>query len=137
MVSQEEKNWRDFTKSLQSTGFSYGGLLTARVVLGVFEAGFGPAIPLYFCEFSSLVLYFRNWLTIFGEYVTAFFYTTSEMGLRMAFWFGFAAVAGAFGGLVAFGVEHAHTAIANWRLLFIVEVRDLDPSTSWLSSIHF
>ena len=40
----------------------------------------------------------------------------------MAYWFGFAAVAGAFGGLVAFGIQHAHTAIANWRLLFIVEV---------------
>lgn len=44
------------------------------------------------------------------------------MGLRMAYWFGFAAVAGAFGGLIAFGVQQAHTAIANWRLLFIVEV---------------
>lgn len=60
----------------------------------------------------------------------------------MAYWFGFAAVAGAFGGLIvflesgvfycslnnklgliAFGVQHAHTAISNWRLLFIIEVR--------------
>jgi hypothetical protein len=24
--------------------------MAARVMLGVFEAGFGPAIPLYFCE---------------------------------------------------------------------------------------
>ena len=43
------------------------------------------------------------------------------MGLRMAYWFGFAAVAGAFGGLIAFGIQHANVAIANWRLLFIVE----------------
>lgn len=41
----------------------------------------------------------------------------------MAYWFGFAAVAGAFGGLIAFGVQHAHTTIENWRLLFIVEAR--------------
>ena len=41
--------------------------------------------------------------------------------MRMAIWFGFAAVAGAFGGLIAFGVQHAQTAIANWRLLFIIE----------------
>lgn len=27
----------------------------------------------------------------------------------------------AFGGLIAFGVQHAHVAIANWRLLFLVE----------------
>ncbi|EEB90002.1 hypothetical protein MPER_11850 [Moniliophthora perniciosa FA553] len=80
-------------------GFSLGGLITARVFLGVFEAGFGPAIPLYF----------------------SLFYTKKEMGLRMAYWFGFAAVAGAFGGIVAFGIQHANVAISNWRLLFIVE----------------
>ena len=44
------------------------------------------------------------------------------MGLRMAYWFGFAAVAGAFGGLIAFGVQHAHASIENWKLLFVVEV---------------
>ncbi|KDQ58571.1 hypothetical protein JAAARDRAFT_128911 [Jaapia argillacea MUCL 33604] len=85
--------------TLMSTAYNPAGLMVARVLLGVFEAGFGPAIPLYF----------------------SLFYTKSEMGLRMAYWFGFAAVAGAFGGLIAFGIQHAHTAIANWRLLFIVE----------------
>lgn len=51
----------------------------------------------------------------------ALYYTKEEMGLRMAYWFGFAAVAGAFGGLIAYGVQHAHAAIADWRLLFIIE----------------
>jgi MFS family permease len=55
-------------------------------------------------------------------FVTALFYTKHELGLRLAYWFGFAAVAGAFGGLIAFGVQHAHLSIANWRLLFIIEV---------------
>ena len=41
--------------------------------------------------------------------------------MRMAYWFGFAAVAGAFGGLIAFGVQHAHAAVPNWKLLFIIE----------------
>lgn len=41
--------------------------------------------------------------------------------MRMAYWFGFAAVAGAFGGLVAFGVQHIHASVSNWRLLFIIE----------------
>ncbi|KLO13698.1 MFS general substrate transporter [Schizopora paradoxa] len=85
--------------TLMSTGFNFTSLLFARLVLGVFEAGFGPGIPLYM----------------------SFWYTKTEMGLRMAYWFGFAAVAGAFGGLIAFGIQHAHAAIANWRLLFIVE----------------
>jgi len=39
----------------------------------------------------------------------------------MAYWFGFAAVAGAFGGLIAFGVQHIHSSVSNWRLLFIIE----------------
>ncbi|KAJ7108664.1 major facilitator superfamily domain-containing protein [Mycena epipterygia] len=87
------------SSTLMATAFDFGGLMTARVFLGVFEAGFGPVIPLYF----------------------SFFYTKEEMGLRMAHWFGFAAVAGAFGGLIAFGVQHAHAAIHSWRILFIIE----------------
>ncbi|TFK32022.1 major facilitator superfamily domain-containing protein [Crucibulum laeve] len=87
------------SSTLMASGFSFGGLITARIFLGIFEAGFGPAIPLYF----------------------SFFYTKAEMGLRMAYWFGFAAVAGAFGGLIAFGIQHVHAAVQNWRLLFIVE----------------
>ncbi|KAK7044804.1 MFS general substrate transporter [Favolaschia claudopus] len=87
------------SSTLMATTFNFGGLMTARVFLGIFEAGFGPVIPLYF----------------------SYFYTKEEMGVRMAYWFGFAAVAGAFGGLIAFGVQHAHAAIDNWRLLFIIE----------------
>lgn len=85
--------------TLMSTGFSTGSLIIARIFLGIFEAGFGPAIPIYF----------------------SLFYTKKEMGLRMAYWFGFAAVAGAFGGVLAFGISHAKAHIENWRLLFIVE----------------
>ncbi|EJD05399.1 MFS general substrate transporter [Fomitiporia mediterranea MF3/22] len=85
--------------TLMATAFNFAGLIVARVGLGVFEAGFGPGVPLYL----------------------SYFYTKHEMGLRMAYWFGFAAVAGAFGGLIAFGIQHAHAAVANWRLLFIVE----------------
>ena len=40
----------------------------------------------------------------------------------MAYWFGFAAVAGAFGGLIAFGVQHIQSHVPDWRILFIVEV---------------
>ncbi|KAI6044007.1 major facilitator superfamily domain-containing protein [Pisolithus marmoratus] len=70
--------------------------------LGVFEAGFGPAIPLYF----------------------SLFYTKNELGLRLGYWFGFAAIAGAFGGLIAFGVQLIHFGPNNesdWKLLFLIE----------------
>ena len=56
----------------------------------------------------------------------AFFYTKTEVGLRMAYWFSFSAVAGAFCGLIAFGIQQVHASIANWRLLFLIEVRTID-----------
>jgi sugar phosphate permease len=93
-----------------ASAFNFGGLMVSRISLGVFEAGFGPAIPLYF----------------------SFFYTRSELGLRMGYWFGFAAVAGAFGGLIAFGVQQINFGPplktrggsggeSDWRLLFLIE----------------
>ncbi|CAE6511030.1 unnamed protein product [Rhizoctonia solani] len=85
--------------TLQAAVFNFQGLLAARFFLGIFEAGFGPMVPLYY----------------------TFFYTKHEMGLRLAVWFGFAAVAGAFGGLIAYGVQHIHSYLANWRILFLVE----------------
>lgn len=43
----------------------------------------------------------------------------------MAHWFGFAAVAGAFGGILAFAIQQANLIGGlhghNWKLLFIVE----------------
>ncbi|KIY66474.1 MFS general substrate transporter [Cylindrobasidium torrendii FP15055 ss-10] len=85
--------------TLMATAFNFGGLVSARVFMGLFEGCFGPGIPLYY----------------------SLFYTKHEMGLRMAYWFGFAAVAGAFGGLIAFGVNQIESSISNWRLLFIIE----------------
>ncbi|EKM50888.1 uncharacterized protein PHACADRAFT_262766 [Phanerochaete carnosa HHB-10118-sp] len=82
-----------------STGFNFAGLMVCRISLGAFESAFGPGIPIYM----------------------AMWYTKHEMGFRMGYWFGFAAVAGAFGGLIAFGIQHIHAAISDWRLLFIVE----------------
>ncbi|PCH35272.1 MFS general substrate transporter [Wolfiporia cocos MD-104 SS10] len=85
--------------TLAASAFNFAGLVCARLGLGLFEACFGPGIPLYM----------------------SLYYTKDEMGMRMAYWFGFAAVAGAFGGLIAFGVQHAHVATENWRLLFLIE----------------
>ncbi|EJC98224.1 MFS general substrate transporter [Fomitiporia mediterranea MF3/22] len=83
----------------RSTGFSFTGLMVARVFLGAFETGFSPAIPLYL----------------------SYFYTKREIGLRFAYYQSFPAASGAFGGLIAFGIQRARTTIASWRLLFIVE----------------
>ncbi|TFK71297.1 MFS general substrate transporter [Pluteus cervinus] len=85
--------------TLMATGFNFGSLFADRVMLGVFEAAFSPGIPLYL----------------------SYFYTKHEIGLRLAYYQTFSAVAGAFGGLIAFGVQNAHVSIAKWRLLFIIE----------------
>jgi len=81
------------------TGFNLPGMVVARLFVGAFDAGFTPVIPLYL----------------------SFWYTRRELGVRIASVVAFGAVAGAFSGLIAFGVQSAHTAIANWKLLFIVE----------------
>ena len=54
--------------------------MAARVMLGIFEAGFGPAIPLYFCE--------RDHCCHVNQHIhalpTAFYYTKEEMGQRVS-----------------------------------------------------
>ncbi|KAH6918095.1 major facilitator superfamily domain-containing protein [Coprinopsis sp. MPI-PUGE-AT-0042] len=85
--------------ALMATAKGFSGLVLLRLLIGVFEAGFGPSLPLYF----------------------SFFYTKAEMGLRMAYWFAFATVAGSIGGFIAFGIQRIDTSVAHWKLLFIVE----------------
>ena len=55
--------------------------MAARVMLGVFEAGFGPSIPLYFCERDHDCCYVDNRIHALP---TAFYYTKKEMGQRVS-----------------------------------------------------
>lgn len=63
---------------------SYGGLVTCRVLLGAVEAGLFPGLNIY--------------LTLF--------YTRRELAVRVGFLFVSAALAGALGGLLAYGIGH-------------------------------
>ncbi|KAL4067018.1 major facilitator superfamily domain-containing protein [Scleroderma yunnanense] len=85
--------------TFMSTANTFSQLVVARLMLGVFEAAFGPSVVLYF----------------------SFYYTKKEYGTRVAYWFGFAAVAGAFGGLLAYGIHLTEVSIPHWRLLFLAE----------------
>jgi hypothetical protein len=38
------------SKFAQAATFNLPAIIVARLFLGIFESGFGPAIPLYFCE---------------------------------------------------------------------------------------
>ncbi|KAJ1736048.1 hypothetical protein LPJ61_000191 [Coemansia biformis] len=80
---------------------SYSGLVAARFFMGVFEAGIGPAAPV----------------------ILSFFYLRHELAWRTALFYGSSTFAGAFGGLIAYGVATnlAHEKLAPWQLLFIIE----------------
>lgn len=85
------------------TGFvqSYGGLIATRVLLGGAEG----------CLFPSLGLFILNW------------YKREEIATRIAFLFGSAAISGAFGGLIAYGIVQMNglAGLEGWRWLYITE----------------
>ncbi|EJD37819.1 MFS general substrate transporter [Auricularia subglabra TFB-10046 SS5] len=79
---------------------SFGGVVTCRLFIGVGEAMFGQAV----------IFYYSMW------------YKKDEISKRVAFFIGAGVLAGAFGGLIAYGVAHIHhPAIASWRILFLIE----------------
>ncbi|KAJ2162568.1 hypothetical protein GGF46_000571 [Coemansia sp. RSA 552] len=87
------------TSMAGTTGYS--GLAAARFFMGIFEAGVGPGAPI----------------------LLSFFYLRHEQAWRNALFYGSSTFAGAFGGLIAYGVAKnlAHETLAPWRLLFIIE----------------
>ncbi|KAI9501810.1 hypothetical protein GGI25_000302 [Coemansia spiralis] len=80
---------------------NYSGLVAARFFLGVMEAGVGPAAPI----------------------ILSFFYLRDELAWRTALFYGSSTFAGAFGGLIAYGVATnlVNEKLAPWQLLFIIE----------------
>ncbi|KAI9170792.1 transporter [Paramyrothecium foliicola] len=80
---------------------NYHGLLIARIFLGVTEAGLFPGVAYY--------------LTMW--------YCRHEMQFRQAMFFSAASVAGAFSGLLAFGIAKMDGVggLAGWRWIFILE----------------
>jgi len=80
---------------------SYGGLIACRLLLGAVEGGLFPGMAIYL----------------------TFFYTKRELALRIGYLFVSAALAGACGGLLAYGIGHMD-GVANyrgWRWIMILE----------------
>ncbi|KAI1270325.1 major facilitator superfamily domain-containing protein [Xylariaceae sp. FL1019] len=84
---------------LQSVANNQATLLALRFLIGFFEAGFIPPVALYL----------------------SFFYHRNEMGLRYGLFISAAPLASTFASALAYGIVHAETSIANWKLLFIIE----------------
>ncbi|QIX00381.1 hypothetical protein AMS68_005898 [Peltaster fructicola] len=79
---------------------SFGGVFALRWFLGMAESAFFP-----------LVIYYQTQ-----------FYKRGELARRLALFYAASNIAGAFGGLLAFGVfQIKNAALQNWRYLFIIE----------------
>lgn len=80
---------------------NFGGLVAIRVLLGVFEAGLFPGLLTY--------------LTIF--------YNRRDLALRVGYLFVSAALAGACGGLIAYGISFMDgiAGLKAWRWIMILE----------------
>jgi MFS family permease len=80
---------------------SYAGLLVVRVLLGLLEGGLFPGLTVY--------------LTLF--------YTKKEIALRIGYLFVSSALAGACGGLLAYGIGFMDGVAgqSGWRWVFILE----------------
>ncbi|KAL3473496.1 histidine phosphatase superfamily [Aspergillus californicus] len=80
---------------------SYGGLIACRLLLGVVEAGLFPGLMTY--------------LTMF--------YSKHEIALRTGYLFSSAALAGACGGLLAYGIGFMDgvSGLRGWRWIMIIE----------------
>jgi MFS family permease len=80
---------------------SYGALIACRLLLGVVEAGLFPGLSVYL----------------------TFFYTKHELALRIGYLFVSAAIAGALGGLLAYGIGHMDgvCGMSGWRWILILE----------------
>ncbi|PNY27354.1 transporter [Tolypocladium capitatum] len=80
---------------------SYASLIACRLLLGAVEAGLFPGLNVYL----------------------TFFYTKHELALRVGYLFVSAAIAGALGGLLAYGIGHLDGArgLSGWRWILLIE----------------
>ncbi|CAF2313380.1 unnamed protein product [Rotaria sp. Silwood2] len=79
---------------------SFRTLLLARFLLGTFQCGFFP----------GFIYYISLW------------YRRKEQAIRLGFFWSFSALAGAFGGLFAYGIAQIKSSkLAEWQLIFIIE----------------
>src|ERR1700685_1944797 len=80
---------------------SYVGLIVARVFLGMVESGYFPGVTFYLTNF----------------------YKREELALRVAIFFSMATFAGAFGGLLAYGIgfmKNIGMFKNSWHWIFIL-----------------
>ena len=83
----------------QAAVSNYAGILACRLLIACFQSGF----------FSGCIFY----LTLF--------YKRDELAFRTAAFYGSATIAGAFTGLISYGVFQIDASIPSWKILFLIE----------------
>jgi len=78
---------------------NFGGLLTTRWFLGMAESGFYPGVIFYLTTF----------------------YKRSELAGRLSIFYAASVIAGAFTGLIAYGVFQIKDSLYGWQYLFLIE----------------
>ncbi|KAK4228688.1 high-affinity nicotinic acid transporter [Podospora fimiseda] len=77
-----------------------GALITTRLLIGVFEAGFYPTSIVYL----------------------GYFYSPFDLATRIALFFGQYAIASAFSGALSYGIfQISHPSLKPWQILFLIE----------------
>ncbi|KKA17862.1 Allantoate permease [Rasamsonia emersonii CBS 393.64] len=85
--------------TLNCTASTFGGLMTLRILLGVFESAIAPALIL----------------------ITSMWYKRHEQPIRMAAWYIGTGTASIMGGLVAYGLLfYSADKFRSWQLLFLI-----------------
>lgn len=74
-------------------------LIVMRLLIGLFEADFYPTVVSYLAQF----------------------YPRYDLAFRIALFYGSYAIAGAFGGIIAYGCFQIDGAPHGWQYLFIIE----------------
>ena len=78
---------------------NFGGIVTTRWFLGMAESGFYPGVIFYLTTF----------------------YKRNELAGRLSIFYAASEVAGAFTGLIAFGVFSIKSHLKGWQYLFLIE----------------
>ncbi|KAL3483988.1 major facilitator superfamily domain-containing protein [Aspergillus germanicus] len=76
---------------------TFGGLLTCRIFLGLFEAGIPPAFIA----------------------ITQMWYRRREQPMRLSSWYAMNGVVNMFGSLFAFGLGHINSSLAPYQIIFL------------------
>ncbi|KAL1919592.1 uncharacterized protein VTP21DRAFT_1523 [Calcarisporiella thermophila] len=87
------------TSTCLAACWNFGSLFSARLLLGIFEAGLFPGIVFYL----------------------SFWYSKKEMAFRMALFYSGMSMSGLLGGLIAFGVMRIEGHLRAWQYLYIIE----------------